>query len=211
VSAPPSDELLPAVRPDGVSVEDLGDEILVYDRESDTAHCLTATAATIWRACAERLTLPELLANEPIDEPTVQRALDELREQELLAPGPLHVHRSGEGISRRQAVGRLAALAAGPLVISVAAPTAWAAGSATARAACVSGSCTTAGTVPCKNCGQSGRPKNCSPLISQGTGCESTKTGPDCYQNGCCPTGWQCSGFVEPGGASCGQLTCTPP
>jgi hypothetical protein len=184
------DEALPAVRADGLSVEDLGDEILIYDRDADTAHCLSASAALVWRACGRSVTVSDLIADGSIDRATVERAVGELRDQGLLEDSTLQVHRSGNGISRRQAVGRLAAAAAGPLVISVAAPTAWAQ-SAIVRTVCpASGTCA-GGFFGCKQFSE------CVTGTSVGDpGKRECDTGTLSCSNpgrGCCPNGMRCS------------------
>src|SRR4051812_40827721 len=113
-------------------VQDVDDEILLYDRRNDTAHCLTAFAAAVWRRCREGADLPDLVASvEPAAgaddaEAMVLLALSELAEKGLLeTPAP--------GVSRRQALGRMAsvglAAAAAPFVVSATVPTAEASGS----------------------------------------------------------------------------------
>jgi len=185
-----SDESLPVVRTDGVSVEDVGDEILLYDRESDTAHCLTESAAAVWRACEAGLSRSELLARDAIDESTVERALDELREQRLLGEGRFQLVQAGPAISRRQAVGRLAAVAVGPLVISVAAPTAWAQ-SPVARTTCTGSQCPV-GSFGCKQFSE------CVTGTSAGDDgkrdCDGGSFSCGNKSRGCCPNGMRCGG-----------------
>ena len=43
-----------------VVVEELIDEVLVYDRRADVAHCLSEIAATVWRTCEGGATLDEV-------------------------------------------------------------------------------------------------------------------------------------------------------
>lgn len=114
-------------------VQDVEKEILVYDRRNDTAHCLTAFAAAVWRRCQDGADLNELVAS--IETPAgnedpeamVLLALGELADKGLVEAS------GGAGVSRRQALGRMAsvglAAAAAPFVVSAAVPTAEAAGS----------------------------------------------------------------------------------
>ena len=106
----------PLARRDGLSIEELDDELLIYDRACDVAHCLTPLAASVWRACDGKRGLASLTTHSA-DE--VLAAVEELRQKRLLAePSPA-------GMSRRQMVRRVAATAAAaPLVVSVLAPTA---------------------------------------------------------------------------------------
>lgn len=120
---------LPQMRRQGLVVDDLPDEVLVYDRNNHQAHCLNRSAALVWRSCdgnsspneiARRLTA-ELDA--PFSEDLVLVALNQLENQELLVrvaarPAQFAV------LSRRQMVRRLglATAIAVPLVTSIVAP-----------------------------------------------------------------------------------------
>ncbi len=42
---------LPQMRAHGLVVDDLPDEVLVYDLDRHQAHCLNRSAALVWRAC----------------------------------------------------------------------------------------------------------------------------------------------------------------
>lgn len=122
---------LPELRKHGLVVDDLPDEVLVYDLDSHQAHCLNRTAALVWRCCdgktspgeiARRLTA-EL--DTPFSPDLVLLALDQLEKQHLLIqatalPAQFAV------LSRRQMVRRLglATAIAVPLVTSIVAPTA---------------------------------------------------------------------------------------
>jgi hypothetical protein len=155
---PPSQ--LPSLRAAALIVKDLPDEVLVYDKVSDKAHCLNQTAALVWRACngqrmpaeiARKLT-SELDAN--VSEDTVLLALEQLEKINLLeryetAPA------SFAGLSRRQMVRTLglAAAVALPVVTTIIAPTPVQAGtckhnnsSCSTGADCCSGVC--AGSPP---------------------------------------------------------------
>jgi hypothetical protein len=180
------DEGLPAVRAAGLSVEDLGDEILLYDRESDTAHCLSASAAVVWRACEQSLAMEDLIVDRGIDRKAVEQALSELRDLGLLDEPMLAVHRSGDGISRRQAMGRLAAAAAGPLVISVAAPTAWAQ-SPTVRLCCPANQTCPSGFFGCKEF------STCITGTAGKTSCDTGTMNCSNPSRGCCPIGMRCA------------------
>lgn len=43
--------MLPVARKEGIHVEQLPDELIAYDLASHKAHCLSPTAAAIWRKC----------------------------------------------------------------------------------------------------------------------------------------------------------------
>jgi hypothetical protein len=118
----------PSARSEGLVVEEVGDELLVYDRAADVAHCLTSVATTVWRHCdgehdLDALTLIVAEQAEAGDaEELTLRAVSELKANGLLAR-----ERSSDGsLSRRQALQRLAgvgmAAAAAPLIVSALAP-----------------------------------------------------------------------------------------
>jgi hypothetical protein len=111
----------PLARSHGVIIEDLGEELLVYDQMSDRAHCLGASAATVWRACDGQKTVEALSAETGLDAELVARALLELRDCNLLNGVPAN------GMTRRDLGFRAAKLGAAaasvPLIVSVVAPT----------------------------------------------------------------------------------------
>src|SRR4051812_46783461 len=136
-------------------VQEIDDEILIYDRRNDTAHCLTAFAAAVWRRCERGAQLSDLVASATIPtrdgdaEAVVLRALSELSEKGLLDSADPRV-------SRRHALGRMAsvglAAASVPFVVSAAVPTAEAAGSPNTCQQ-VGQSCSPGGTAnPNNNC-----------------------------------------------------------
>ena len=47
-----SQAILPAAREEGLIIQEMADEVLVYDRERYKAHCLNQTAALVWRRVA---------------------------------------------------------------------------------------------------------------------------------------------------------------
>lgn len=122
---------LPTMRENGLVIDDLPDEVLVYDLERHKAHCLNRSAALVWRACdgksssadiALRLTA-ELDA--PFSEDLVLIALNQLEKLNLLEDGPT-LPAQFSILSRRQMIRNLglAAAVAVPVVTSIVAPTA---------------------------------------------------------------------------------------
>jgi hypothetical protein len=121
---------LPRRRADGLVIHDLPDEVLVYDRERDQAHCLNQTAALVWRACdgslppariAQQLTAQ---LDQAISEDVVLLALAQLDQFHLLEPAPGY-QATLSALSRRQMVRTLgvAAAVALPVITSIIAPT----------------------------------------------------------------------------------------
>jgi hypothetical protein len=141
------DQPLPKARRNQLVRKELGREMLVYDRDSDQAHCLNATAARVWAHCDGRTTVAEmaqLLEDEmktTVADEVVWFALEQLRRSRLLQE-PWARPAQVEQMSRRVMVRRLgiAAAVTVPLVTSIIAPTAVAAATcilAQAGAPCV--------------------------------------------------------------------------
>ena len=187
---------MPLARKDELVVEEVGDEVLVYDQRVHRAHCLSTDAARVWRECDGRDTPARLAERLSLDEATVARALDELAGCDLLADSP----QQATGSTRREVAVRFAkvgaAAASVPLIVSVAAPMAHAAATvnfcaSSCPAPCNSGSCGSCCTSAfagcgCCNCG--GNPKFCTPVgppgnqnqicvALHGAGCNITCTG----------------------------------
>jgi hypothetical protein len=118
---------LPRARQDGLLEEAVGDELLLYDQESHTAHCLSPVAACVWRYCDGEHDLAELAVLAGVDEELVAGALYELREKDLLVAEPALMQSTIPGESRREAIVRVgrygAAAAAGSMVVSATAAT----------------------------------------------------------------------------------------
>ena len=121
-------QVLPLARTDQLVVQELPDEVLVYDLERHAAHCLNKASAAVWKRCDGRPTDAEMtrrLGRElsaPVDEDVVWLALGQLRKYHLLEEegGDIPLRK----VSRRDLVRKyLPAALAVPLILSVPAPT----------------------------------------------------------------------------------------
>jgi hypothetical protein len=120
---------LPCLRADGLVIHEVADEILVYDKVRDQAHCLNQTAALVWRACDGRRA-PEEIARKltkqlavAVPEDVVLLALVQLEEIHLLEQRKT-IPGSFAGMSRRQmarSLGLTAAVAL-PVITSILVP-----------------------------------------------------------------------------------------
>src|SRR5260370_30423126 len=126
----PSRQPKPLARKEGLVIQDLQDEVLVYDLDRDHAHCLNETAAFVWERCDGRTTASEIArllskkVNAPIDEKVVWLAVDQLRRNHLMTNSAVPPQILS-GMNRRQMVQALglAAAIALPVVASIVAPT----------------------------------------------------------------------------------------
>jgi hypothetical protein len=119
------------MRDHGLVIDDLPDEVLIYDLERHEAHCLNRSAALVWRSCDGKRAPAEIALrltaelDAPFSEDFVLLALSQLEKFHLLEQSEA-LPAQFPGLSRRQMVRRLglAAAVAVPLVTSIVAPTA---------------------------------------------------------------------------------------
>ena len=119
----------------GALGERVGDETVVYDLESKDIHCLSPLAGAVFERCDGQSTRDQIAMRaqeelgRPISADEVSAALAQLESCRLLDTVFIV-----DGLSRRQAIGKVAfvgatAAFAAPLITSIAAPSARAAGS----------------------------------------------------------------------------------
>jgi hypothetical protein len=187
----------PLARSDELVVEELDDELLVYDQKTDRAHCLSSEAARVWRRCDGQTRIDVLSAELHLDSHTVDRALDELAACELLETAA----ETAGGSTRRELTVKVvrasAAAAAAPLIISVAAPTpamaatpAFCATFSSGNCGCGAGSSGCCGSIGCCCCTpplQSPFPAG-SPCAVRDPTSQQCKTCVPCDQQGLCQT-----------------------
>jgi hypothetical protein len=142
---------LPRARQDGLLEETVGEELLLYDQETHTAHCLSPIAASVWRHCDGGHDLAELAVIAGVSEDLIASALYELRQKELLDTKPALTQSTIPGESRREAIVRTArygaAAAAGSMIVSATAATPAMAQSEEKPSCC---QCKTAGGAACE-------------------------------------------------------------
>ena len=119
----------PRARKEGLVIQELSDEVLVYDLDSNKAHCLNQTAAFVWKACDGKNSIGEIVndfekqTGGKVSEDLIWLAIDQLNEKNLLTE---EMPRRFEGQNRRQVLKKigLASVIALPIVASLTAPTA---------------------------------------------------------------------------------------
>ncbi len=111
----------PLARSEDLVIEELPDELLVYDRATNRAHCLGDKAVRVWRACDGYTTVAVLANKLDLEPDTVALALGELEDCGLLVASP-----QPNGSTRREFSMRTAKLGAAaasvPLIISMGIP-----------------------------------------------------------------------------------------
>lgn len=114
----------PQARTEGVISELVGDDLVIYDQTSHTAHSLSNAAASVWKVCNGERSHDEIARDLSLEPAMVAQAIAELSDCGLLDDGP--VPQVSVGMSRREAAKRLAqvggAALVAPLIYSVAVP-----------------------------------------------------------------------------------------
>jgi len=124
-------EKMPQARRTGLIIQEVDGEILIYDQNTNKAHCLNQTAAKVWKYCDGETTLAEACTalssdlDTAVDEKLVWYAVDQFSKDNLLEQGIEPPAFIIAGMNRRQMVRTLglAAVIAVPLVTSIVAPT----------------------------------------------------------------------------------------
>ncbi len=119
----------PQARTSDLVVRELPDEELVYDLKTNQAHCLTQTAAAVWKQCDGQQTMAEIATRVQqetrllMDDAMVRLALHHLDKANLLEPR-MNFSPPKPGLLRREVLRRIGfgAAAAVPLVTSIIAP-----------------------------------------------------------------------------------------
>jgi hypothetical protein len=112
----------PEARSEGLLTEAVGDELVIFDSETNEAHALKPLAAAVFAACDGNTPAVELAAvagaqlGQPVDSAQVDEALTQLEDSGLL------VDSAPDGISRRRMLQVGGAAAAGVLVSSALVP-----------------------------------------------------------------------------------------
>lgn len=117
----------PMARQNGLVVQEMPDEVLVYDLDTNKAHCLNNSAALIWRACDGNNSVADIVRQfesngaGKVTEDFVWLAIDQLNENNLLE-GKVAPRFAGQ--SRRQVLKTigLASMVAIPVIASLVAP-----------------------------------------------------------------------------------------
>jgi hypothetical protein len=119
----------PIARSEGLIVEELDGDLIVYDTERNRAHTLNRVAARIWKQCDGERTVSDLtglFAAETPDDVTMNY-LSQLERLHLLNAGSLAIGEA-RNLSRRQLLRRAsiggAAVVLLPMVTSILAPSA---------------------------------------------------------------------------------------
>jgi hypothetical protein len=203
-------QLVRRARSEGLLIERVDTEMVIYDLETKEAHCLKDLAAAVFEHSDGSRTLSAVTAlvrerlGESIGEPEVAAAVEQLERAQLLEGAPLidvSDASSPQAVSRREAMrkfaygGAVAAFAA-PLITSIAAPaTAWAVSGCPAGSTCTKNTDCASG-----HCCQNNPGKNCNVGC-----CVNDLNDCNCVNNTCTAN---VAGVINPPCSPCNSL-CT--
>lgn len=119
----------PKTRNENIVVQELENEILIYDLEINKAFCLNETSAMVWQICDGKRNVAEISQilnrklNQPITEDVIWLALDGFKKDNLLEESE-QFEIDFNGLNRRQVIKKvgLASMVVLPIVASVIAP-----------------------------------------------------------------------------------------
>jgi hypothetical protein len=117
----------PMARQTGLVVQEMPDEVLVYDLDTNKAHCLNQSAALVWKSCDGKNSVMDIVREfestgaGKVSEDFVWLAIDQLNENGLLES---KVSPRFHGQSRRQVLKTigLASIVSVPVIASLVAP-----------------------------------------------------------------------------------------
>src|SRR5689334_2284713 len=122
-----ADQPAPQARDEGLIVQELSDELLVYDLHRHRAHSLNRVATLVWRHCDGETTVSQMAAllrqelAAPADEEAIRIGLQRLGRAHLLRERPPVPART-DRTSRRALLRRLAMAGGLAVVTSIVAP-----------------------------------------------------------------------------------------
>ena len=180
---------IPVARKEGLVIQEVSDEVLVYDLDTNKAHCLNQTAAAVWKNCDGQNSVADISrifgrqTGRAIDEDLIWLAIDQLNEKNLLAD---EVSAKFAGESRREVIKKvgLAAVVALPIVTSLVAPK-----SVSAQSRCANPACEcTLNMTPCTNpggcmCNSMTGTSNCPSICAGGCMCTVVQNSVHCFSN----------------------------
>lgn len=117
----------PLARTNGLVVQEVPNEVLVFDMETNEAHCLNETAAMVWKYCDGKTSVPEIAGilgqnkGSNVSDDLVWLAIDQLNEHKLLEA---QLESKFTGQSRREVLKKIgfASMVALPIIASMVAP-----------------------------------------------------------------------------------------
>lgn len=115
---------LPKIKTDNIVVQNVNDEVLIYNLQTNQAVCLNTTSAIVFNHCDGATSFEDLKKEHGFSDDLIMLALDKLNEHNLL--GDYQPEVSFKGLSRREVIKRvgLGTMIALPMISAIVAPSA---------------------------------------------------------------------------------------
>ncbi len=147
----------PVARKNSLVVQELNNEVLVYDLETNKAHCLNESAAIVWKHCDGKTTISDIAkqfinkSGNKVDDDFIWLAIDQLNDLNLMESG---LKPDFKGQSRREVIKKigLASIIALPIISSLVAPQSAYANVSCGIATCVVGTMPSGCPAACPTC-----------------------------------------------------------
>jgi hypothetical protein len=117
---------IPVARKEGLVIQEMPEEVLVYDLDTNKAHCLNKTAAFVWNSCDGKNSVADIknllgTRSGDVSDDLVWLAIDQLNKNNLLEND---IKANFNGQTRREVIRKigLASIVALPLISSIVAP-----------------------------------------------------------------------------------------
>jgi hypothetical protein len=190
----------PKARETELVVQELKDELLIYDLTTNKAFCLNQTSAAIWNLCDGNNSVADITKQagkklkQAVTDDLVWLALDQFKADNLLDSNQ-KIEIKFDGLSRREVIRKVgfASLVALPVIASLVAPTAAMAQSLLA----IGASCTSSAQCTSNTCFGFCREGNSDLCLREGETCTATGF---CFGVGVCSSG---GGACSASGAPC--------
>ena len=207
---------LPKARNENIVVNELKDEVLVYDLTTSEAFCLNETSSKVFNACNGETTFADLRTKNKLTNDVIYLALDGLKKKNLIDGDYTSPF---AGMNRREVIRKvgLASMIALPMISALVAPPAAHAasgagllpnGSACTQAtasSCASGNCSSPKSACCTRVNGSADNVPCTST----TDCCLSVTTSACTNGKCCRIPGAIAGFAPSGnGALCCSGSC---
>lgn len=116
---------LPKVRNQNIVIQEIGNEIMIYDLEINKAYCLNETSAIVYQNCDGETDFTDLNSKYDFPNEIIYLTLDQLQKENLLEKNVQFLS-PFKGLKRREVVKKigLGSMIALPVIASIIAPTA---------------------------------------------------------------------------------------
>lgn len=200
----------PISRNENLVIQELKDEVLIYDLKINKALCLNQTCGLVWNLCDGTKSVSEIQQTvsrklkSQVQEEIIWLALERLSEQNLLA-SEINSQHLYQGMSRREVIRKIgiASAVSLPIISSITAP----------HAIHAQSNCLRLHGCPCQSDLDCAEDAVCNSNICDclclNLGCCACDPNSNCVEAPTCPCLGQCACECDPQSGPCEQCSCT--